>query len=109
MFLLQTSRRSFCTCMTILAEIKGTEKFLPHPSRAQAASQGVQQVLLLGPGGWDPKLFAGLLQHRHCQLPQGAVLQVGPQLVFWHLHFGLLLGSASAIGCDSWKEMKGQS
>lgn len=77
--------------------LKGTERFIWHLSRAQAACQGVHQVLLLGPCGGDPKLFAGLLQHRHRQLSQSSVLQVSPQLVFWHLHFGLLVGSASAI------------
>lgn len=78
-------------------------------SWAQAACQGIHQVLLLGPCGWDPKLFTGLLQHRHGQLPQSAILQVGPQLVFWHLHFGLLLGSTAGISCDLGLEMKGEN
>lgn len=84
----------------LLESMKGTDRFMWHLSWAQAARQGIHQVLLLGPCGWDPKLFAGLLQHRHCQLSQGAVLQVGPQLVLWHLHFGLLLSSASAVSWD---------
>lgn len=77
---------------------------MSNSSWAQPGSQSVYQVLLLGPSGLNPELFTGILQHRHGQLSQGAVLHMGPQLVFWHLHFGLLLGSASVISCDfnSW-------
>ncbi|TNN38830.1 hypothetical protein EYF80_051014 [Liparis tanakae] len=65
----------------------------------QLGHQGVDQLLLLGRGGVNPELLTGLLQHGHGQLAQGAVLRAFSQLVFWHLHFGLLLGSASGVSC----------
>lgn len=74
---------------------------MSNPSRAQPGSQSIYQVLLLGPCGLNPKLFTGLLQHRHCQLCQGAVLHMGPQLTFRDFHFGLLFSSAFVISCDS--------
>lgn len=70
-----------------------------HSSLAQLGHQSIDQLLLLVPGGVNPKLLTGLLQHRHGQLSQGAVLRAFSQLVFWHLHFGLLLGSASGVSC----------
>lgn len=51
-------------------------------SRTQSRRQHVHQLLLLGDGGSNPELLAGVLQHGHGQLSQSAVQHVGPQLVF---------------------------
>lgn len=85
---------------------EGTVRRIYNSSWAQPGYQSIYQLLLLGPSGPNSKLFTGLLQHGHGQLSQGAVLHVGPQLIFWHLHFGLFLSSAPGISCERRRSVK---
>lgn len=51
-------------------------------SCGQFVNQRVHQFLLLGAGGPNAKLLAGLLELRHRHLSQGAFLDARSQLIF---------------------------
>lgn len=90
----------------LLMESKATMLMLSltsfsHHSGTQSGNQSIYKFLFLGPGRSNAKPFTGLLQHGDGQLSQGAVLHVSPQLFFWHVRFGLLLGSSFIISCTT--------
>lgn len=77
----------------------GSLNWSSRQSGTQSGNYSIYKFLFVGPGCPYSKLFTGLFQHRDGQLSQGSFLHVSPQLFFWHLHFGLLLGFFAFIIC----------